>query len=243
MPSNTTRLYTRFIPSEEIVRAVPWGFEEMGVAGELPPPAQGAAGAEYDEAVRPVESEAQSERLRQACDEAYARGMERGAQQAAQEWQQRLDDYIRGQGREQAERLAGVVQAFEASLAGLQQGMASDLLTLACDIARQVVRQELQSQPRALLPVVREALATFVQDSRLATVRLNPADWAALEPALRSEFDGARVHWLADASVTPGGCSVECAGAVVDGTLETRWRRAIAALGLVSAWREQADGD
>ena len=40
-------------------------------------------------------------------------------------------------------------------IAGLQQQVAPDLLQLACDIARQVVRQELRTNPQALMPVVR----------------------------------------------------------------------------------------
>ena len=40
----------------------------------------------------------------------------------------------------------------------------------------------------------------------------------------------------ADPTVLPGGCQVESVGMVVDGTLEKRWQRAVASLGLSSAW-------
>jgi flagellar assembly protein FliH len=43
---------------------------------------------------------------------------------------------------------------------------------------------------------------------------------------------------VADASVKPGGCVVAASGTVVDGTLDTRWRRAVANLGLASPWEE-----
>jgi flagellar assembly protein FliH len=48
---------------------------------------------------------------------------------------------------------------------------------------------------------------------------------------------------LSDASVTRGGCLVESAGTVVDGTLEKRWGRAVAKLGLESAWEVSNDAD
>ena len=41
----------------------------------------------------------------------------------------------------------------------------------------------------------------------------------------------------------PGDCRVESAGMAVDGTLDKRWRRAIAALGLTEAWREGGHAD
>ncbi len=154
-----------------------------------------------------------------------------------------MDDYVAGQGREAAERLAQVAQSLQDSLAGLQQAMAREVLQLACDIARQVVRQEIGVNPQAMLPVVREALAMLVGEGRAATVRLNPADWAALQQPLREEFGAGGIQWLADAAVEPGDCLVESAGMVVDGTLDKRWRRAIAALGLTGGWREETDAD
>lgn len=238
MTSSGTRHYSRFIPGEEIAEAVQWQFGDVGSAEG---PLKVIAPQVEVQEPRADVIELTPEQWQEERDQAHARGLAQGREQARQEGQQQLDDYIAGQGKEAASRLAGIAETFEESLAGLQQSMADELLQLATDIARQVVRQELQSRPRALLPVVREALATFVQESRPAVVRLHPDDWGALESALREAFGAARVQWLPDASVTAGGCRVECAGAVLDATLETRWQRAIAVLGLVSAWREMGD--
>ena len=241
----TARHYTRFIPSEEIGNVTRWQFgsvdgsevlhaaivEPEAGPPEVPPAPPGVDEAEHQSLVQ------------QAREEGYARGLAEGQEQAHLQWQQRMDDYVSGQGRETAERLAGLAQAVEASLAGLQQGLAQEVLQLACDIARQVVRQEITGNPRAMLPVVREALDMLVSEGRPATVRLNPADWAVLEQPLRGEFGAARIQWLPDATVQPGDCSVESGGAVVDGSLDNRWRRAIAALGLASAWAESGHGD
>src|SRR5690606_27695116 len=133
--------------------------------------------------------EAQHQALvQQAREEGYAQGLAEGQEQTRLQWQQRMDDYVAGQGREGAERLARLAQALEESFTGMQQGMAQEVLQLACDIARQVVRQEVAGNSLAVLPVVREALAMLVSEARPATVRLNPGDWAALEQPLREEF-------------------------------------------------------
>ncbi|MES2878836.1 MAG: FliH/SctL family protein [Pseudomonadota bacterium] len=67
-------------------------------------------------------------------------------------------------------------------------------------------------------------------------VRLNPQDLEVLENEVRGDFPSLSLTLLADATVTRGGCLIESAGTVVDGTVEKRWMRAIASLGLNSPW-------
>ncbi|WP_370680824.1 FliH/SctL family protein [Comamonas sp. GB3 AK4-5] len=176
----------------------------------------------------------------QGLELGHSQGQQEGQQQAAAEWQQKLQDYQAQQGQQIAQQLQGVLQSAQREVQNMQQRMAPDVLQLACDIARQVVRQELRSNPQALLPVVREALDMMSAESKPATVRLNPQDWAQLQTTLKAEFPQPKIEWLVDASVAPGDCKVESAGAQVDGSLERRWQRAVAALGLVSTWYDGA---
>ncbi len=245
--SSGNRYYTRFVPREELGEVTRWEFGAVDGASSLLGPliAEPAAAIADPEpmpepgAVPLPEHEAL---LQQAREQAREQGLAEGREGEQLQWQQRMDDYVAGQGREAAERLAQLAQAFDDSLAGLQQGMAQQLLTLACDIARQVVRSEVALNRQAVLPVVREALEMLVSESRPATVRLHPQDWAALQAPLREEHPSPRIEWLQDASLQPGECMAESAGTVVDGTLDKRWRRAIAALGLTDAWREPGAG-
>lgn len=227
----------------------------------LPPPAPqsmggAAAGAEADVVDEDASAQLREDEvqalLEQARQEAHAagyqegvqtghdQGLEEGKQQTGAEWQHRFDDYQAQQGRQAAEQLQGVLQAAQQGVHGIQQRMAPDVLQLACDIARQVVRQELRSNPQALLPVVREALDMMSAESKPATVRLNPQDWERLQEPLKAAHPQPKIEWLADASVKVGDCLVESAGAQVDGSLERRWQRAVAALGLVSTWYDGA---
>jgi flagellar assembly protein FliH len=193
-------------------------------------------------ALQAAEEAARQERHQQECEDAYAQGLKKGREDTSIEWQQRMDDYIAGEGQEMARRLDAVVQALDASLQAMQQHMAQDVLQLACDIARQVVRQELHVNQDALKPVVTEALEILVSDGRPATVRLHPADHAAVSASLREQFAGTPVQWVADAQVALGGCLVDAAGTVVDASLEKRWQRAIAPLALDSAWAGDGHG-
>lgn len=242
MPSsNNQRSYSRFIPSEEVGDFKQWKFSAVDGSDLVEPTPEPVAEipVEVDEA----ELQAQQALLQQqACDDAYAEGFAQGQAQTALEWQRRMDDYIAQQGQEAAQRLQAVLQTLDASLIDMQQQMAQQLLELACDIARQVVRQELSVNPNALQPVVREAVGMLVTEGRPATVRLNPIDMEAMAQPLREDLDGPGVQWMADAAVPAGGCLVESAGTVVDGSLDKRWQRAIAALGLQSPWSE-GEGD
>lgn len=240
MPSSNSRAYTRFIPSEEVGTFTQWKFGAVDGSDLVEPEPEPVA--ELPAEPDPAEQQAL---LQQACDDAFAEGFAQGQAQTALEWQRRMDEYIAHQGREAAERLQGVAQALETSLAELQQQMAQQLLELACDIARQVVRQELAVNPNALLPVVKEAVTMLVVEGRPATVRLNPADMDAMAQPLREEVDAPGLQWVADGAVPAAGCLVESAGTVVDASLDRRWQRAIAALGLQSPWEpvEAADAD
>lgn len=239
MPLSNQRVYARFIPSEEVGDVTHWKFGAVDGSDLVEP----APETEAAPKLPPALDEAQQALVQQACDEAYARGVAQGEAQATLQWQRRMDDYVANQGQEAAQRLNAVVQSLQASLTDMQQHMAQDLLHLACDIARQVLRHELSVNPNAVQPVVREAVGMLVSEGRPALVRLNPADLETLAAHLREEFDGAAVQWMADAAVPAGGCLVESAGTVVDGSLDKRWQRAVAALGLDSAWQDGGDGN
>jgi flagellar assembly protein FliH len=92
-----------------------------------------------------------------------------------------------------------------------------------------------------LQPVIREALGLLLVDSKSAVVRMNPLDLEVLEEPLRAEFSSLSLTLLADARVDRGGCLVESAGTVVDASVEKRWLRAVATMGLSVPWQEADD--
>ncbi|MFN9728594.1 FliH/SctL family protein [Acidovorax sp.] len=236
MPSSSQRAYSRFIPSEEVGSVTHWKFGAMDGSDLLQAP---AGDAEDEDAAREREELARQALVQQARDEAYAQGYAQGQAEAALEWQRRMDEYIANQGQQAAERLQGVMGALDTNLSALQQDMAQQMLELACDIARQVVRQEVSGNPNALLPVVREALKMLVSEGRPTVVRLNPVDLDAVAAALSEDAGAPGLRWIGEPAVAPGGCLVESSGTVIDATLGKRWARAVALLGLDSPWQEE----
>lgn len=221
---------TRFIPGEDIDAVAQWRFHGVDAASLLLA-AKAAEPVETPDLPTP-------EAIRQ---ESYAEGFAQGHAQATLEAQRQIQDYIDTQGQAAAQRFSGLFQSAATQLAEVEQVMARGVLDLACELARQVLRHELSMNPNALQPVVREALGLLVTDGKSAVVRLNPLDLEVLEEALHEEFSSLALSLLADASVNRGDCLIESAGTVVDGSLEKRWMRAVANLGLSVSWEEAVD--
>lgn len=221
------RNYTRFIPGEEIGAVEQWNFGAVDTAAQL----MAAQVKAREEASDQVTNDA----LRQ---EGYAEGFVQGHAQATLEAQRQITDFIANQGQEAAQNFAQLFVSIQAQQADAEQVVACGVLELACELARQVVRRELSVNPHALQPVIREALGLLMAESKTALIRMNPLDVEVLEDVLRSEFSGLSLTLLADATVARGGCLVESAGTVVDGTIEKRWMRAVANLGLNPPWEE-----
>ncbi|MEO8542342.1 MAG: flagellar assembly protein FliH [Burkholderiaceae bacterium] len=223
------RNLTRFIPGEDIHAVTQWDFGDVD--------ADLLKLAELDRARQSEADSARDETMRgKSHSEGFAEGFAQGQAMAVLQGEQQLLAYIDDQGRELAAQFAKLLESTQAQLAESQQVMARGVLELACEVARQVLRHELSVNPNVVLPVVREALTMLADDSKSAVVRLNPLDLDVLQETLQSEFAGLSLTLMPDSSIAPGGCRISSAGAVVDGDLHLRWRRAIAKLGLELDW-------
>lgn len=232
------RAHSTIIPAEHIGAVSDWRFAAVDQAG-LRFAAKLKAQAEAEE--RALSSAARDAGYAQGYDEGYAKGLEEGRSQATLEGQAHLNTYIATQGQEAARAFWAQLVAAQGQLLQAEQAMAQGVLEMACEIARQVLRRELQADPHAVQPVVREALGVLAADSKAAVVRLHPEDAQLFADVLQKEFSTMAMSVVPDASLARGGCLVESAGTVVDGTLERRWQRAVAALGLDAPWAGVGD--
>jgi flagellar assembly protein FliH len=116
-------------------------------------------------------------------------------------------------------------------LAALEEKTGQALLTLALDIARQVVRITVAQQPEALLAAVREVLHMNPSAGAPLRLWLHPLDLDLVRLHLAEELKSGSWRVLADESITRGGCRAETSFGEIDATLETRWRRVAASLG------------
>ena len=226
--SKSSSSYSRFIPREEIEAVAAWRFANVdGTPHEDELKAQLPVGPSPEE----LAAQAEAQRQQELAD-AYARGHADGCN----ETRQALEAPTQAHQLQVQQRLAGVIAQVQQQTQDLQADMAQAVLHMACDLARQMIRRELSLDPLRVQPVVQEAVGLLAADGVPIAVRLHPDDCAALTAATADTVPEPHLRWVADPGLSPGGCVVEAAGNRVDATVQTRWRRVIANLGLTMDW-------
>jgi flagellar assembly protein FliH len=133
-------------------------------------------------------------------------------------------------------QFSSVTQSLTGQLDDLQQDMARALAVSATNLARQMVRTELQCRPELVAVVANEALEVLLLSAKHITVRVHPSDCAFVTDGAAEVLAARGGRVVSDASVTPGGCLVESDIGVIDASIEGRWRRAAASLGCDQPW-------
>jgi flagellar assembly protein FliH len=222
--------YARFIPREEIDGVAAWQFAAVDGSDQRAP-----APAETSDPVA-------DERMSEVREQAYAEGFRHGHDAGAQSVRDAMEATMRRTAEETAVRMAQLLRHTREHIKRSEQDMSRHILDLACDLARQVVRQELVQNPQHLQGVVAEALNQLIDDGLPATVRMHPSDLALMKGALIETLGEPAPEFVGDTSITPGGCVVESRTNSVDATVEKRWLRAIGNLGLNEPYNP-ADAD
>jgi flagellar assembly protein FliH len=137
----------------------------------------------------------------------------------------------------EAQRLAKAAASLEQALAEFDQQVADELLALATEIARQVVREEITARPDIIAKVVHEALAQLPHQH--ATIFLHPDDASLVRSYAGDALAHAGHRLLEDPRLNRGDCILESGSSQTDATLATRWRRVVETLGIASAWQDK----
>ena len=227
-----TRNQNRFVSGEDIGTVTDWNFAAVDQTS-----------IRFAAKLRAQELAEEAAKTNVAKQVGFSEGYAQGHAQATLEGERKIQEFIATQGQVAAKRFGELISSAQLQIAESEQTMAKGVLELACELARQVLRHELSSNPNALQPVIREALGMLAVDSKAALIRLHPTDLDILAEVLRQEFSYLSLTLVADTNITRGGCIVESAGAVVDATLQRRWSRVVASLGLESSWEVPEDVD
>jgi flagellar assembly protein FliH len=136
-----------------------------------------------------------------------------------------------------AAQIAHLVASARDTCEALEARVADQVVDLAIEIARQVLRSDPKLKREALAEVAREALGHLAADAAQPQVVLHPADVATLKAHMGEEL--ARGAWslVEDLRMEPGGFRIVTSSGEVDATMATRWRRVLAMLGRDGSWR------
>ena len=159
--------------------------------------------------------------------EGFALGAKMAREQAARD-QARL----RASATEQlGGRATQLAEALSQQFAALEQSVADELVELAIELARQTVRRTLAIDRDSIVIVVQEAVAALLDERASFAAHLNPSDVEQVGAALGQSFAARGGRVVPDAAIAAGGCRIVAAGAEIDATVATRWRRVLASIG------------
>jgi flagellar assembly protein FliH len=205
--------------SDTTVKAAP------GVASAVPPAPT----------LSPLVSEEELGRIReQARLEGHAAGFATGKTAGLAAGEKAGQAAAEAEGRKEVLRLTQVLETLEQRIEELNQTVADELLALAIEVARQVVRHEVAAKPELLLGVVREALEQL--PLLHAVIHLNPEDAALIRLRAGDQLSHAGHRINEDTKLKRGDVLIEAGGSHLDATLATRWRRVVEALGQNAPW-------
>jgi flagellar assembly protein FliH len=130
-------------------------------------------------------------------------------------------------------RLATLDQLLESlpeQLASADKRIGEDLLDLAISLAQALIKNTLELDREAILPIVTEAIGMLPVVQQPAQLFLHPDDDETIKIHQGSELEKAGWRIISDANITRGGCKLETAHNLIDATVATRWQRLSEAL-------------
>ena len=149
----------------------------------------------------------------QELEQAYARGRQDGLQEA----ESKLDSTH--------QTLAAALEEVSRLREKLTRNSRQDMLRLVMAIAEQVIRRELQVDPKVVLTVLDEALKASVQADQYR-IQVNPADLERVteqKPLFLASMSGLKnLNIEGNNSVSAGGCRIESDLGEVDATIESQ---------------------
>ena len=154
----------------------------------------------------------------QARDEGHAQGLAEGRAAAQLELSQ------------QADRLAGILNALARPLDDVDTEIEQDIAQLAMAVARQLIRRELKTSPDEVIACVREALAVLPAAAREVRVSVHPEDALLIRSHLGEAHATSSWQLLDDPLVARGGCLIHTDHSRIDARVETRLARVVGAV-------------
>ncbi|HEY4318453.1 MAG TPA: flagellar assembly protein FliH [Herbaspirillum sp.] len=225
---------SRRIPKEQMTPYQRWemaSFDEDAREADLPPPAPiepvivPAVSAEEIAAIR---EQAHAEAYEEGMKQGHAAGYAAGARAA----------YTSGaeQNAEVLQQLREIAVGFTTQIAASGETIAPQLLELALDIAKAMLKTALPIRPELVLPIVSSAMHALPGLQLPATLSLHPADAELVRQHIGEDLIANGWLIAANDDIERGSCRVDNATNQIDGSSATRWRRVAASLSKESDW-------
>lgn len=173
-----------------------------------------------------------SEKIAQIFESVRKEGYTKGMQEGFAVGMAKAREYA----EEDKQHFLNMMNSFRAALEKSDEKIADDLLSLALDIAKSMLKQKLNVDAAMVLPIVRDAIHYLPHVQKPARILVNHEDAQLLRDYLSEELS--TQQWLVqeDNNIERGGCLVETGANQIDATNEVRWKRLSDALAQNNDW-------
>lgn len=137
---------------------------------------------------------------------------------------------------EALEHVRALADSFSTALREADQLIANDVLELALQLAKGMLKSALPAKPELIIPIVREAIEYLPVLQQPALLVLHPDDAEVVKAGIGEELTKGGWRVVIDASIGRGGCKVDTASNQIDATAAARWERLTHALGKDIGW-------
>lgn len=172
------------------------------------------------------------DQLQAITEEAEKEGFENGYEKGVSEGREAGQEagYAEGIGKakqtvsEQCERLQHVIDALMIPLHSEKKQLQAVMLDMVCQLAKAVVRRELQTDSSMVTELIDNAIAAIPPNTDKFTLYLNAQDIALIEEHIAQQPQHAdkSIVLQADNDLLPGGCRLETHQSIVDYSVEQR---------------------
>ncbi len=104
--------------------------------------------------------------------------------------------------------------------------VAPDILEISVDIARKIIKKELETDPQVLINTIIEVLKTLAKNEPKINIRVRPQAVQFIKdtlPNITYQYGiDAKINIVADPSIEEGGCVFQTNNGIVDASLDTQ---------------------
>jgi flagellar assembly protein FliH len=228
-----TRSFDTLVPKEQLSAYQRW---EMTSFGDERPSAVAAR-----KPVIPMPSAEDVARIKvEARHKGFNEGKQNGYSQGYDEGFAQGQAQALAEGRAQAaQELAALRQlagTFASAVTAADETIAHDVLNLALDVSKAMLKTALKVKPELIIALIRDAIDHLPNLQQPAQLHLNPDDLLLVQEHIGEDLAKAGWRLMEDEQLERGGCKIDTASNHLDASLATRWQRLATTLGKDVDW-------
>jgi flagellar assembly protein FliH len=206
--------YQRFIPREELGDFASW-----------------KPGAFGNPAMAPEADATPPEPTAEEWQASVAAARQTGYQEGYRDGLAALESFKQNFAQQATSQIGALLEAFEQQLDALDGQIAHTLAQSAVQLARQVLRSELQTRPELVAQVATEAVNAVMLSARHISVQVHPQDLPLVAEGAEEALAARGARLAANPAIARGGVLVQSDVGAIDARIGVRWAQAAGAMG------------